>query len=141
MAFRNGCFASVWEVKPAESGKYTDAKISISTKRKDTQAYVQDFTGTVRFIGDANTAIQKYAGRTVGEDRKPIARLRLDDVSATVSKIEKRDGSGSAWYTSFQCYACSEPDAQPQASAAPSTDRSFVNIPEDVGSEERLPFS
>lgn len=141
MAFRNGCFASVWEVKPAESGKYTDAKISISTKRKDTQAYVQDFTGTVRFIGDANTAIQKYAGHTVGEDRKPIARLRLDDVSATVSKIEKRDGSGSTWYTNFQCYACSEPDARPQASVAPSTDRSFVNIPNDVGSEESLPFS
>lgn len=134
MAFRNGCYASIWEIKPAESGKYTDVKISVSTRKQNTQNYVQDFSGTVRFIGDANAMIQKYVGRVVGEDRRPITRLKLDEVAVTTSQIERRDGGGKMWYTSFQCYACSEPDttqAKPQFNPS---------IPNDVTDEE-LPFS
>lgn len=144
MGFRNGCYASVWGITPSESGKYTDVRISISKKRQDTQEYVQDFSGNVRFIGDANEMIQPYVGMKVGEDRKPIVKLRLENVESTVTKVKKYDGT-DAWYHGYQCYSALLADeAQASAPASPASAQAPApynpSIPDDVN-EEELPFN
>lgn len=143
MGFRNGCYASVWEIKGSESGKYTDVKISITKKRQDTGEYVQDFSGTVRFIGNANETIKPYIGRTVGAERKPIVRLKLDSVDATVTKVAKSDGSGDFWYHGYNCFECTlvgHDQTQSQARREQTRPQYDPSIPENAVDEE-LPFS
>ena len=65
MGFRNDSYAKVWEVKSVQE-KYTDAKISISKKNKQTNQYETDFSGIVRFIGDAhNKAAELTSGSRI----------------------------------------------------------------------------
>lgn len=50
MGFRNGAYATIWEVKPV-SDTNTKARISVSRKNKQTGQYETDFSGFVEFIG------------------------------------------------------------------------------------------
>lgn len=52
MGFRNGAYATIWEVKPV-SDTNTKARISVSRKNKQTGQYETDFSGFVEFIGTA----------------------------------------------------------------------------------------
>lgn len=54
MGFRSGAYAKVWEIKPSENGKTTTVRLSVSRKNKDTDEYVQEFSGLCFFIGKAN---------------------------------------------------------------------------------------
>lgn len=53
MGFREGAFATVWEIR--ETGNRL-SKVRLSTSRKDkkTDEYVTDFNGFVNLIGEAN---------------------------------------------------------------------------------------
>lgn len=133
MAFRNGCYANIWELKP--STNYTDARVSTSRRVKDTGAYENDFSGFVRFIGTAHRDIQNYPSTPTGSG--PIVRLKLDEVSATQTYNKEKQRT----YTGFQCYAFSPIDSSPKAQAAkPAPNTDFVNVADNVTDEE-LPFN
>ena len=53
MGFRNNAIATVWKIKEPTSDKYRDIQITIGRKNKQTGTYDNDFSGYVRFIGDA----------------------------------------------------------------------------------------
>lgn len=54
--FSVGSYAKIWEFKKI-SEKYTDVRISTSVKDKATEKYEQDFSATVRCIGQAHQQI------------------------------------------------------------------------------------
>ena len=147
MAFRNGCYASIWGCYPNESGKATSVRVSISKKNKTTQQYETDFSGFVTFIGDANSKIQRYVGKQIGDNRRPLARIRLDEISATRKERPGQEGvpaKEKVYIDGFQCYAFTDEDelnegnAPVQSSKPSSYDPS---IPDDAGDDEELPFS
>lgn len=135
MAFKNGCYASVWEIEPAAN--YTDVKITISKKNQATGRYEQDFVGKVRFIGDAHINIQKYPHKP--EERKPITRLRLDDVSATITSYKPQGAEKEIYYNNYQCYAFSPVEQATTSAPTAPQKQTMENIPEDV--DEELPFN
>lgn len=51
MGFRNNAYATVWESKPGK-GNYNDIKLQIS-KKKQNGEYETEFSGWVRFVGEA----------------------------------------------------------------------------------------
>lgn len=123
MAFRNGAYAKVWEVKP--SANYTDARISISRKDKQTGEYTQDFGNYVRFIGDAH---RMAAGLQAGD------RIQLGEVSCT-NQYNKERG---VTYYNFQVYSFSVPDGNP-ATVTTQRPAAKVEMP-DATMNEELPF-
>lgn len=52
MGFRNDAYATVWDSKEGK-GNYNDIQLSISKKNKQTGKYETEFSGWVRFVGDA----------------------------------------------------------------------------------------
>ena len=127
MAFQDGSYAKVWEVK--RNTNYTDVRLSTSKKRKDTGEYETDFSGFVRFIGKAH---QDAANLNDGD------RIKLGSVSATrtYNKMENKN------YTNFQCYSYSVEgvnQTQNTAAAQPQRQPEVPNIPEGV--DEELPFN
>jgi hypothetical protein len=81
MGFHTGAYATVWEVTPG-SGNYTDVRLSISKKDKNTGLYEQDFSGRVRFVADAHRNI----GGLKERDRIKIGDC---DVTTTYNKEKK----------------------------------------------------
>lgn len=59
--FRNGEYATIWEVK--KNNNYSDCKISTSKKNKETGKYDVDFSDIVRFIGKAHKQCPKSGQR------------------------------------------------------------------------------
>ena len=57
MGFREGNYATVWEVIPQE--KSTKIRISTTRKNKNTGEYEQDFSGFILCIGNAREAALK----------------------------------------------------------------------------------
>ena len=51
--FTNGSYAKVWQIKEIKD-RYSEIRISTSTKNKDTGKYEQDFGGFVRMCGQAH---------------------------------------------------------------------------------------
>ena len=58
MSFRNGAYAMLWEHKDGK-GNYHDGRISTSKKYQG--AYENDFSGWVRFVGDAKDKVAKLS--------------------------------------------------------------------------------
>ena len=55
MGFRNGAFASVWEVTP-QNEKWTKARMTVSRKDPNSENYIVEFSGAVDFLGTATAA-------------------------------------------------------------------------------------
>ena len=123
MAFQDGNYAKVWEVK--RNTNYTDVRLSTSRKRKDTGVYETDFSGFVRFIGKAH---QDAVNLNDGD------RIKLGNVSCTrtYNKAENKN------YTNFQCYSYSIGDSAPATPAPQTAAPPVPEIPEGV--DEELPF-
>ena len=51
--FANGYYAKIWQIKEIKD-KYSEIRISISTKNKNTNEYEQQFGGFVRMCGQAH---------------------------------------------------------------------------------------
>lgn len=125
MGFRKGAYATVWEVKPG-NGRYSDVRISISKKKRDTEEYVTEFSGYVRFVGDAHDAIQAYGER---------ARIKIGECDVT-NKYDKEKK-----VTFYNCAVFSFEDADGNSSSAPAgTDMGdgFMSVPDNI--EDELPF-
>lgn len=91
MGFRKDAWATCWGVE-VKSDTLTQVRISTSRKDKQTEEYVQDFSGFVAFVG---TAAAKKAASLKEKDR-----IKLGDVEVT-TKYNKDKG---VVYTDFKCY-------------------------------------
>lgn len=126
MGFRNGAYATVWETKPG-NGNWTDVRLSISRKNRDGE-YETDFSGFVRFIGDAHTGAA-YLGEK--------SRIKIGECDVT----NRYDKEKKVTYTNFAVFSFEDADGGNAATQPPaSTDENgFMNIPDGI--DEELPFT
>lgn len=125
MGFRNGAYATIWEVK-AGKGNYSDVRLSISKKNKQTDQYETDFSGFVRFIGTAH----QNAGNLKEKDR-----IKIGDCEATNSYDKEK----KVTYTNFAVFSFEDANGNNTTQTKPS-DTSFVNVDNAIEDEE-LPFA
>lgn len=136
MGFRQGSWATVWEVKPM-SDTFTKCRISTSRKDKTTGQYETDFSGFVAFVG---TAAAAKAARLSERER-----IKLGDVDVTVKYVKE---SGKQ-YTNFTVFSFETQDeGGNNGRVAPSNvpvagsetdDLSFIEEGLD-GDEDELPY-
>lgn len=88
MGFRPGAFATVWSADP-QSETRTKIRISISHKDKQTDEYVQDFSG---FVTCAGSAVAKKAAKLKKGDR-----IKLGDTDVQT----RYDKEKEVIYTNF----------------------------------------
>ena len=90
MAFRNGAYATVWQVEK-KTDRVTQVRISTSRKNKETDQYEQDFSGFISILGnDAPKALTLHE-----KDR-----IKLGDVSVTT----RYDKEKQKEYVYYNCY-------------------------------------
>ena len=95
MGFREGSFATVWEISNM-SERF--AKIRISTSRKDKDGeYFTDFNGFVALVGDAFKKVSKIEEALEHGDR---ARIKLGPTDTT-NTYKKDEGREYVNYTLF----------------------------------------
>lgn len=125
MAFRNGAYATVWEVREGK-GKYSDVRISTSRKNQQSGEYETDFSGFARFIGDANIGASGL---------KEKDRIRLGDVSVTNNYNKEK----KVTYTNYQVFSFEMADGSPVNAATPA--KTEFNVDVEDGVDEELPFA
>ena len=126
MGFREGNYATVWEVKPGK-GNYSDVRISTSKKNKQNDQYETDFSGFVRFIGDAAKVVQNM---------KPKDRIKIGACEVTNTYVKEKNTT----YTNFAVFTCENANnnnAQPNPTIKKDAD-GFIELP--GGIDEELPF-
>lgn len=124
MGFRKDAWATCWGVE-VKSDTLTQVRISTSRKDKQTDEYVQDFSGFVAFVG---TAAAKKAASLKEKDR-----IKLGDVEVTT----KYDSDKKVTYTNFKCYNFTTQDEGETTSATPAEPQPSVDEGVD---DDRLPF-
>ena len=124
MGFRNGAFAKIWEVKQG-AGRFTDVRLSISRKNKESGEYEQDFAGYVRFVGNAHARAAMLKGNE---------RVKLGDVDVTRRYIKERDKE----YTNFTVFDFEFMDDVPKDAAPSMVDGNPVEG--NVSDEDSCPF-
>lgn len=92
MGFRTGSYAKVWSIDP-KTDTNTLVRLSISRKDKQTEEYVQDFSGFVSFVG--TVAAKKAACLNEGD------RIKLVDVDVTNNYNKEKNIT----YTNFKCFS------------------------------------
>ena len=125
MGFRNGAFATVWEVREGR-GKYTDVRISISRKDKNSGNYETDFSGYVRFIGDAATDALGL---------QPKDRIKIGECETT----NRYDKEKNVTYTNHAVFSFERADSQGGTAKPAAKKDEFMNVPEGI--DEELPFN
>ena len=124
MGFRKDAWATCWGVE-VKSDTLTQVRISTSRKDKQTDEYVQDFSGFVAFVG---TAAAKKAASLKEKDR-----IKLGDVEVTT----KYDSDKKVTYTNFKCYNFTTQDEGETTSTTPAEPQPSVDKGVD---DDRLPF-
>ncbi len=89
MGFRQGAFATVWDVEQ-KSDRWTKIRVSISRKNKDTDEYEEEFSGFIDCIG---SACAPKAAKLQKRDR-----IKLGSVDVTTSYNKER----GVTYTNFK---------------------------------------
>ena len=106
MGFRTGSYASVFSVRKG-NGNYYDVRIATSKKDSRTGTYTTDFSGFVRFAGQASTIIGKYFGMdSKANGNRPITRIKLGEVDTT----NNYDSKKGVTYTNHVVFTCEEVD-------------------------------
>lgn len=99
MAFKNGCYATLWNMEKDKEGvinmydKYAEINITTGRKNKDGK-YTTDFSGRVRCLGSAYETISQL-------ELKEKDRVRLLEVECT----NKHDKEKGKTYTNFTCWS------------------------------------
>lgn len=129
MGFRTGAYATIWEVKKG-NGNYTDVRMSISKKNKQTDQYESDFSGFVRLVGAAHQKANTLKER---------ARIRIGDCEVT----NRYNKEKNVTYTNFAIFsfedASGNTNTNPNTKQNNSISEDFMNIPDDI--EDGLPFN
>lgn len=126
MAFRQGSFASVWQVEQGK-GKSTRVRLSTSRKNKQTDQYEQDFSGYCLFIGDA------HARAALLKERD---RIKLGEIEVT-NRYDKESGRTYVDYKVFS-FDMAEAVGGKSAGAPAAANRVEENPVES--DDESLPF-
>lgn len=124
MGFRKDAWATCWGVE-AKSDTMTQVKLTTSRKDKQTEEYIQDFSGYVAFVG---TATAKKAACLKEKDR-----IKLGDVEVTT----KYDSDKKVSYTNFKCYNFTAKNDEDNNSTTSNEPQPFVDEGVD---DDRLPF-
>ena len=93
MGFRTGAYAKIWELKDQKFGK--QAQISISKKKKDSDEYVQEFSGWVNL------------SQAVADQVQTGDRIRIGDCDVKNSYNKEKQQT----YTNFYIYSVYDDDA------------------------------
>lgn len=123
MGFRNDSYATVWEVK-TKAEKYTDAKISISKKNKQSGQYETDFSGIVRFIGEAHKKASEF-----------VERSKIKILNCETTNNYNKETKVTFWRCIIWDFEFAEDS--PRGTSNTSSD-GFLNIPDGI--EDELPF-
>jgi len=126
MGFRKDAWATCWSVEP-KSDTLTVVRISISRKNKQSDDYIQDFSGFVSFVG---TASAKKAANLKEKDR-----IKLGDVEVT-TKYNEENG---VTYTNFKCYNFEVPENTSQQNEHDNGEP-LPGVDEGINEDKRLPF-
>lgn len=126
MGFRKDGYATIWEVKQG-NGNYSDVRLSTSRKNKQTDEYVTDFSGFVRFVGTAH----QNAGSLKEKDRIKIGDC---EVTNSYDKEKKITYTNYAVFSFEMANGGQQTPQQTQPSVA-----GFEPIPDGV--DEELPFA
>lgn len=97
MGFKNNCFCTVWSNKAINKvidkhEKYAEVQVTTSKKNKEGQ-YETDFTGKVRFVGEAFNKIKDI-------ELAEKDRIKLLEVEVT----NKYDKERRTTYTNYVCW-------------------------------------
>lgn len=122
MGFKSNGYCTVWEVK-AGKGNYSDVRINTSKKNKQTDQYETDFSGWVRFIGDAH----KNASGLKEKDR-----IKIGDCEVTNSYDKEK----KVTYTNYAVFNFEMADG---STPKENNDAGFKPIPDGI--DEELPFA
>lgn len=129
MGFRTGAYATIWEVKPG-NGNYTDVRLSISKKNRQTDQYEQDFSGYVRFIGTAHQNASTLSEKD---------RIKIGDCEVTNNYNKEK----KVTYTNFAVFsfenANDNSSGQKNSTQQNNTTTGFMNVPDGI--DEELPFN
>lgn len=92
MGFRNGAYATVWDIRP-RSDSMTSLRVSISQKKRDSEEYEQTFGGYISVLG---TSAATQAAKLSIRDR-----IKLGDVDVT----NRYDKESNKEYTNFNVFS------------------------------------
>ena len=128
MGFRSGSFATVWSVEPGK-GNFTNVRLSISRKNKDTDQYEDEFSDFCMFIGEARAKAEKLKERD---------RIKLGDVDVT----RRYDSNKQKAYYTFKVFSFDMADAPSGGGETRSAATSVSTNPVDANPVEtdELPF-
>lgn len=126
MGFRKGAYATVWEVRNGK-GNWMDVRLSISKKKQHSREYETDFSGFVRFIGDA--AVKALCL----EER---ARIKIGECDVT----SHYDKGKNTTYTNFAVFSFEDADGGNSSGdgSQQNSGDGFMSYPED---DDALPFN
>lgn len=124
MAIRVGGYVTVWEVK--DRGNYTDAKVTSSKKNQD-GTYTTDYSGFVRFIGEAH----KNATPLKEKDR-----IKIGDFSVTNSYNKEKNIT----YTNIAVFSFEMADGKPITQTATQKQNAKPTFVADEDPDQSLPF-
>lgn len=132
-----GGFARVWSVK--DKGNYSTARVSVSRKNKDTDAYTTDFSdGYVRLVGNAHKAFKDVK---IDEKKGVGIRITLCDATNVYTSSDGKTSYTPSW-TIFGLDILDSTQNKNKGnsdnSAKESGSDDFMKIPE--GADEELPF-
>lgn len=129
MGFRKGSYAKVWDVQPV-SDTNTKIRITISRRDKQTEEYIDEFSGFVACVG--TVAAKKAANLKKGD------RIKLGDVDVTTKYVKDTKTT----YTNFKCFGFEDIDApnQTQTSMDNLVENAQANVDDGEPSDNRLPF-
>lgn len=125
MGFRQGNFATIWQVDPVKD-TITKAKITTSRKNKNIGEYETDFSGFVTFLG---TAAASKAAKLKEKDR-----IKLGDVDVT----RKWDKEKQKEYINFNVFSFEMADAK--TTSSPQADTNTEPVDSGEIETDDLPF-
>lgn len=104
MGFRNGAYATVWDIQP-KSPKITVLRLSTSKKPRGSDEYVTDFSGFCACLGETVATAAK--GLKVGD------KIKLGEVETT-STYNKQTKENYVNYSIFSFERAESNQAKPQ---------------------------
>lgn len=130
MGFRNGAYATVWEVRPTKSPKVSIARISISKKKGQGDGYDDVFSHWIKFAGKAKEVADTITGMT---------RVKIDgcDVEA---KWNAEKGVCDYDFVVFECERVDGATSGATPAAKNFASKKSHNDEGDVDEDEYIPF-
>ena len=119
MGLRTGAYATIWSVE--DRGKFSNVRVSTSKKNKATGTYEQDFSGYIRFIGDAHSNAATL---------KEKDRIKIGEFEVTTTY----DASKKITYTNYALFSFdlqNGVDAAPPAKKQPKPSVDLPNTEDD----------